>query len=660
MARETAILVRDQRQASIGRRLPGAMPKRDATLQRRQRWFKIGFGTLALSLVCLNVAVGVAAWVEERRITDFSLGAYDRAFDAAAQLNASALAFERYTAGGTAGGDANADELLKSAIHDMQTALERAPRGPERASREALLADLVALREPAADETAAPGRLADARDKFARLERLALADELRARAVISSASNEANWPLLCLAAARVVAAAFSFYVMYRFLRRMAQLTNYDPLTGLPKRALLRARLVEAARRLRRGGGGFALISLDLDNLGRINETLGHHIGDQTLQEAARRVSGRVRVGDIVARSGGDEFAILQSALRSPEEAGALAERLVAMLGAPYEIDGRRILIGASAGIALAPQDGADADELLRKSEVALRRAKTPGKGRVLYYDAAMVCDVSSPALRETDLREALDAKLLEVHFQPIVDFSTGRAIAFEALARWNRGADGYLFPADFLPLAEDSGMMIELGAYVLREACATAASWSSDIGVAVNLSAMQFSGNDLPSVVAAVLAETGLQANRLELEITESLLIEGPDEVARTLGALRERGARISLDDFGAGCSSLVALSSFPFDKIKIDTSVVRGAQNRAELAAIVRAIVALARERGATATAEGVESREERDWLQLQGCRQGQGFLFSEAVPARDVERLFDAPFPWARDGSAATKQAA
>jgi predicted signal transduction protein with EAL and GGDEF domain len=278
---------------------------------------------------------------------------------------------------------------------------------------------------------------------------------------------------------------------------------------------------------------------------------------------------------------------------------------------------------------------------MRNSDIALYQAKEGGKGRFLYFAPEMDAVMQSKRVLEIDLREALDKKQLEVHFQPLVDICTGRIVACEALVRWNHKTRGYIPPIEFLPLAEETGLIVSLGNFVLLEACAEAASWTRDIRIAVNLSAAQFGSGDLVSVVAAVLAETGLPASRLDLEITQTLLTEDKDEVVKTLGALRDLGAHISLDDFGAGSSSLTDLSSFPFDKLKIDRSFVRDVTHRADSAAIVRAVIGLACALGITTTADGVESAGELDWLQAHGCREGQGPLFSKPIPSRDLGLL-------------------
>jgi len=419
------------------------------------------------------------------------------------------------------------------------------------------------------------------------------------------------------------------------------MASYDSLTGLPNRTVLRARMTQRFRDLQRDDGGFALLSIDLDRFKNVNDTLGHHTGDLLLVEVARRIEETVRTTDMVARFGGDEFVVLQTPALQPLEVGALAERLVAAISAPYIINAQQVLIGASVGIAMAPQDGKNVEDLLRHSDVALYKAKTDGKGRFRYFTPEMNTLMQSRRTMEIELRETTENRQLDVYFQPLMDVSSGRISACEALVRWIHPTRGPIAPLDFIPLAEETGLIVAIGEHVLRTACAEAASWTNGMSVAVNLSAVQFRSCDLPSLVASILSETGLDPKRLELEITESILIEDKDCVMRTLTSLRGLGVRIALDDFGTGYSSLSYLSSFPFDKIKIDRSFVHDVTGRPDSAAIVRAILTLAETLHMSTTAEGVEKIEELDWLRTHGCNQAQGFLFSAAVPARDLKLL-------------------
>ena len=419
------------------------------------------------------------------------------------------------------------------------------------------------------------------------------------------------------------------------------MASYDSLTGLPNRTLFRAQMDLGLKDLRRDNGSFALLSLDLDRFKYVNDTLGHQTGDLLLVEVARRIQEALRSTDMVARFGGDEFVVMQTPASQPHEAGALAEELIAAISRPYTIGSHQVLIGASVGVAMAPQDGKTAEELLQHSDVALYKAKAEGKGRFRFFTPEMNSLMQSRRIMELDLRAAIEKRQLDVHFQPLMDVSTGRITACEALLRWTHPVRGPISPADFIPLAEETGLIIAIGEHVLRTACQEAAAWANGLLVAVNLSSVQFRAGNLPSLVASVLKETGLEAKRLELEITESILIEDKEHVMRMLRDIRALGVRIALDDFGTGYSSLSYLSSFPFDKIKIDRSFIRNVTDRPDSAAIVRAILTLAETLEMSTTAEGVEKVEELDWLREHGCTQAQGFLFSRAVSARDFTLL-------------------
>jgi diguanylate cyclase (GGDEF)-like protein/PAS domain S-box-containing protein len=424
------------------------------------------------------------------------------------------------------------------------------------------------------------------------------------------------------------------------------LASYDALTGLPNRNLFQMRLKRAANHLRQQGEVFAVLSLDLDRFKNVNDALGHKMGDSLLVEAARRIRAALAPDDMAARFGGDEFVILKAGVDGSFAAAQLAERLIADLTAPYDIDGHRILVGASIGIAVASDVMSSFEDLLRNSELALYRAKAAGKGRHCFYADEMDAAIQTRRLLEIDLREALDKSRLDVFFQPLIEVATGRVSGCEALVRWKHPTRGYVPPAEFIPLAEETGLIIRLGEFVLRAACREAAGWARDICVAVNLSAIQFHTGDLVELVKDVLAETGLAPNRLELEVTESILIEDRETVSATLSALRDIGVRIALDDFGTGYSSLAYLSSFPFDKIKIDRSFVRDVATRDDAGAIVRAIMSLAGSLGMRTTAEGVEYVAELEWLREHGCDEAQGFLFSAPAPARDLRYLIGQGF--------------
>ena len=421
-----------------------------------------------------------------------------------------------------------------------------------------------------------------------------------------------------------------------------RIVNYDSVTGLPNRNYMNQRLAVAVARAASEGVGFALISVDLDRFKQVNDTLGHQAGDQLLRAVADRIRGALQEGDTAARFGGDEFVILHDNLQQPAQVGAatLAQTLVSRIGSPYEIGGQRVLVGASLGIAIALRDGDSASELLRNSDLALYRAKADGKGRYRFFEPQMDAEMQWRRTLELDLRDALDRGELTVNFQPLVETTTGTVNACEALVRWNHPTRGAIAPADFIPIAEETGLIMALGEFVLRTACAEAATWTRNVTVAVNLSAAQFRG-DLAGLVKTIVEETGLPPERLDLEITESMLVDNKETVLATLGKLRAFGVGISLDDLGTGYSSLTYLSSFPFDKIKIDRSFVQDVAQRPDSAAIIRAITGLAATLGICTTAEGVESVEELDWLRAHGCGEVQGYLFSAAVPAEEFRAL-------------------
>jgi diguanylate cyclase (GGDEF)-like protein/PAS domain S-box-containing protein len=420
--------------------------------------------------------------------------------------------------------------------------------------------------------------------------------------------------------------------------RIAHMAHHDALTSLPNRVLLRRRLEEMLGRVGRMGGQFAVLCIDLDNFKSVNDTLGHPLGDLLLQHVAKRLQGELRADDTVARLGGDEFAVLQASADSPGAASTLAERLLAVIAEPYELEGHMVAVGGSIGIVLAPSDGEDADRLLKQADMALYRAKGDGKGAFRFFEPEMDARAQARRRLEMDLRVAIHAGALEVHYQPLVDIASGAICAFEALLRWPHPERGMIPPGDFIPVAEETGLIGAIGAFVLRQACTDATAWPDDTKVAVNLSPLQFRTGTLLQTVIGTLEASGLAPHRLELEITETLLLERSDHVLATLHALRALGVRIAMDDFGTGYSSLSYLRSFPFDKIKIDRSFIRDLCSNTESQAIVRAIVSLGTSLGITVTAEGVETERDLEKLREEGCTQAQGFLFSMARPQRDI----------------------
>jgi diguanylate cyclase (GGDEF)-like protein len=428
--------------------------------------------------------------------------------------------------------------------------------------------------------------------------------------------------------------------------QISHMARHDALTNLPNRTLFREQLEEALWRTKRNDH-IAVLCLDLDHFKGINDSLGHPIGDELLREVACRLTDCVREGDTVCRLGGDEFAIVQIGSDRQTSPTNLASRLIDVVSAPYNIQGHQITIGVSIGVAVAPNDGSDPDQLLKNADLALYRAKEDGGGIFHFFEIGMDARAQARRLLEIDLRGALLRGEFLVYYQPIHDLKADRVVGFEALVRWNHPLRGMIAPLNFIPLAEETGLIVPLGDWVLRTACSDAAGWSQDVCVAVNLSPAQFKSRNLvPSVVSA-LEDSGLSACRLELEITESVLLHDSDATLATLHKLRSLGVRISMDDFGTGYSSLSYLRSFPFDKIKIDRSFVSELASRDDSMAIVRAVTGLGKSLGISTTAEGVETSEQLALLRLEGCTEVQGYLFSPPRPAEDVENMLSTGRP-------------
>ena len=427
-------------------------------------------------------------------------------------------------------------------------------------------------------------------------------------------------------------------------KRISYMTCHDSLTDLPNRLLFQEHVDEALLRVHRGNEKLAIHHFDLDHFKDVNDRLGHATGDKLLVAVASRLRSHVRAGDIVARLGGNEFAILQVALAGLNEAHALAERIEKLTSEPYDIEGQQVRCGASVGIAFAPADGETSDDLLRNADLALRRAKEDGGGTFRYFEPGMDANLRARQALEADLREALGHSEFHLVYQPIISVESGDIAGFEALLRWHSSKRGMMFPATFIPLAEETGLIIQLGQWVLREACAEAASWPREWTLAVNLSPAQFKAGNLPHQVQAILARSGLPAARLQLEITETVLLEDSKTNLAILRDLRALGAGISLDDFGAGNSSLNYLRNFVFDKIKIDRSFVDEIGERPECLAIVRAVAQLAADLGIPTVAEGVETEEHRELICQAGCTEMQGYLLGRPIPASAIKELLDA----------------
>ena len=434
--------------------------------------------------------------------------------------------------------------------------------------------------------------------------------------------------------------------------RGAALARQEPLTGLDNRTGLHDRLGAALAEAARTDAPLAVLMLDLDRFKTVNDTLGHPVGDALLRKVAERLRKATRSGDVVARLGGDEFAIIQvnAGAEQPQASEALARRLVDLVGRTYVVDGHMLNVGVSVGVALAPADGSDADALLKHADLALYRAKAEGRGTYRFFEPAMNAQMQARRSLEIDLRRALALKQFDLAFQPQIQLETGQVTGFEALLRWNHPERGPVSPALFIPLAEEIGIIVGIGEWALRAACREAASWAQPASIAVNLSPVQFRGGKLVETVMNVLAQTSLDPTRLELEITEGALLENTDSVLDVLNGLRALGVKISMDDFGTGYSSLSYLQKFPFDKIKIDQSFVRGMEGNAECGAIVRAIARLGASLGMRTTAEGVETASQLDAIRAEGCTEVQGYLTGRPMPASQAAALLSAPSATAR----------
>ncbi|GJE57234.1 MULTISPECIES: putative bifunctional diguanylate cyclase/phosphodiesterase [Methylobacterium] len=424
--------------------------------------------------------------------------------------------------------------------------------------------------------------------------------------------------------------------------RIAYMARHDALTDLPNRLLLAERIEGAITQASREAG-FAVHCLDLDNFKQINDTLGHAVGDELLCAVAHRLTACLREVDTVARLGGDEFAIVQAGVETAEDAAVLAQRIVEVVSTPYELAEHSVTIGVSIGIALAPADGMAPDRLLKSADVALYKSKGDGRGVFRFFEAEMDDRLQARRLLEIDLRAAFAAEVFELYYQPIYDLSQDRISGFEALLRWTHPTRGRVSPAEFVPLAEEIGLIVPLGEWVLRKACAEAARWPGTLKVAVNVSAAQFRSAQLISTVREALAETGLAAQRLELEITETVLLADRGSTVAILHALRAMGPRISMDDFGTGYSSLSYLRSFPFDKMKIDQSFIRDLTVENGSGFIVQAVISLGTNLGMTMTAEGVETEAQLARLREEGCDEVQGYLFSPPVPVSQIAGLLE-----------------
>ncbi|WP_169747515.1 putative bifunctional diguanylate cyclase/phosphodiesterase [Belnapia moabensis] len=426
--------------------------------------------------------------------------------------------------------------------------------------------------------------------------------------------------------------------------RVHHLAHHDLLTGLPNRGSFSEALGAALSRAQRDGSQVAVIALDLDRFKEVNDALGHAAGDALLCEVARRLRAELRQEDTVARLGGDEFMVVQVGIAQPHGAARLAERLVAVLSEPYDLPGgqRVAACGASAGVAVAPSDANGTEALLRAADAALYRAKADGRGVARFFEAGMDEVLAERRRLTHDLRCAVAEGGFELAYQPLQELPEGRLVGFEALIRWRHPERGLVPPSQFIPIAEETGLIIPIGAWVLRQACREASTWPEGIRVAVNLSPAQFRNSAaLLATVSDALTATGLAPSRLELEVTEGLLLQDTDAVMATLSAVRDLGCGISMDDFGTGYSSLAYLWRFPFDKLKIDQSFIKNMDVEPKAMAVVSTIIALGRALGMTITAEGIETEEQVEALSDVGCNQGQGYLLGRPMSAEQAESL-------------------
>jgi diguanylate cyclase (GGDEF)-like protein len=427
--------------------------------------------------------------------------------------------------------------------------------------------------------------------------------------------------------------------------QLEHLAHHDPLTGLPNRSLFHDRLGQAIARAHRSGRLVALMFLDLDRFKQINDTLGHEAGDRVLQVAAARLRAHLREGDSVSRLGGDEFTVLLEDVEGSDQVRGVAHKLLRAFAEPVALEGRDFYVTLSLGIALYPRDGPDADTLIKHADTAMYQAKSEGRDNFQFYLPDMGAAASERLTLEGSLRQALERGELLLHYQPVVRLADGEIAGVEALLRWRHPREGLLEPGRFIGIAEQTGLIVPIGDWVLREACAQSARWQAGglrpLRVAVNLSARQFRKAGLAESISAALRESGLDSRWLTLEITESLLMENAAASGAVLESLKEMGAHMALDDFGTGYSSLAYLKHFPIDVIKIDRSFVSDIPGDADDAAIVRATIGLASSLGMQTTAEGVETRAQLEFLREHGCRYGQGYLFSEAVPAAEFEAM-------------------
>jgi len=421
--------------------------------------------------------------------------------------------------------------------------------------------------------------------------------------------------------------------------RIRHLARHDALTDLPNRIEFLEQMAKTEAGLARGEKA-AVLYIDLDHFKAVNDTLGHAVGDEVIKQASARLWGTTRETDVLARLGGDEFALLMRPIDGADAAARVADRIIKAIGAPMHINGQQIEIGVSVGIAVGPGDGVKTDTLVKNADLALYRAKSEGRSTYHFFETGMDAELQQRRSIEAGLRLALQREELRLVYQPLLGLGENRVSCVEALLRWDHEGRT-ISPVEFIPIAEETGLIATIGEWVLREACKTAASWPGDVRVAVNLSPVQFKSRELVSMVKSALSDAHLPASRLELEITESLLLADNDTNLKALHDLRAMGVRISMDDFGTGYSSLSYLRSFPFDKIKIDRSFMREITTRKDDQAIIKAVIGLGQSLGMTTTAEGVETEDQLDMVRSFGASEVQGFLFSPPLPLAALNNL-------------------
>jgi diguanylate cyclase (GGDEF)-like protein len=421
---------------------------------------------------------------------------------------------------------------------------------------------------------------------------------------------------------------------------IARMATYDELTGLPNRATLRERMAKAYEAVHTHGGEFALHVIDLDSFKEVNDTLGHPIGDLLLQQVSDRLRAVASDANFVARFGGDEFVVVQFRFDRRDEVASLANRIVEAMKLSFDVQGHRIEIGASVGIAMAPWDGLDPDELMKRADMALYAAKAAGRGGYFFFELAMDDAAQARRALDLDLRDAIARDELEILYQPLIDIKTGRISSCEALLRWNHPGKGLIAPSEFIPIAEETGLIVALGDWVLQQSCAEAAAWPKATRLAVNLSPVQFKDPALGARVVAALARSGLPANRLELEITETIMLQDREATLTVMNDLKRLGVRWSLDDFGTGYSSLSYLRKFPFQKIKIDGSFVKDLERDDSSVAIIRAIASMGADLNMSIVVEGVETDAQLELVEREGCKEVQGFLLGRPMTATMIRQ--------------------